>query len=205
MIYTIEFELPDNETVIKNIKTARVSWSVWGYSGVTHAQPVDKDTNVPVKDCISRQAAIEVIDAVFPVDPMKSEYAQGIACGAALAKTYVEQLPSAQPEHTNSWYINSWCIDCKEYDTENKCCPRYNRVIKQTLDDAYRHGETEAEARFHSEIVRCKYCKHFEYDHPYIIQGVPVLGHEVCNAWGNGCKTDENGYCFLAERRTDGV
>lgn len=47
---------------------------------------------------ISRQAAIEVIDAVFPVDPMKSEYAQGIACGAALAKTYVEQLPSEQPE-----------------------------------------------------------------------------------------------------------
>lgn len=49
-------------------------------------------------DTISRQAAIEVIDAVFPVDPMKSEYAQGIACGAALAKTYVEQLPPAQPE-----------------------------------------------------------------------------------------------------------
>jgi hypothetical protein len=51
-----------------------------------------------MSDLISRQAAIEVIDAVFPVDPMKSEYAQGIACGAALAKTYVEQLPSAQPE-----------------------------------------------------------------------------------------------------------
>ncbi len=49
-------------------------------------------------DLISRQAAIDVIDAVFPVDPMKSEYAQGIACGAALAKTYVEQLPSAQPD-----------------------------------------------------------------------------------------------------------
>lgn len=54
------------------------------------------------------------------------------------------------------------------------------------------------------EVVRCKDCKHFEYDHPYIIQGVPVLGHEVCNAWGDGCKTDENGYCFMAERRTDG-
>ena len=51
-----------------------------------------------MSDLISRQAAIEVIDAVFPVDPMKSEYAQGIACGAALAKTYVEQLQSAQPE-----------------------------------------------------------------------------------------------------------
>ena len=51
-----------------------------------------------MSDLISRQAAIEVIDAVFPVDPMKSEYAQGIACGAALAKTYVEQLPPAEPE-----------------------------------------------------------------------------------------------------------
>jgi len=54
------------------------------------------------------------------------------------------------------------------------------------------------------DIIRCKDCKHFEYDHPYVIQGVPILGHEVCNAWGDGCKTDENGYCFLAERRTDG-
>lgn len=47
---------------------------------------------------IKRQAAIEVIDAAFPVDPMKSEYTQGLACGVALAKTYVEQLPSAQPK-----------------------------------------------------------------------------------------------------------
>jgi hypothetical protein len=51
-----------------------------------------------MNDLIIRQAVIDAIDAVFPVDPMKSEYAQGIACGAALAKTYVEQLPSAQPE-----------------------------------------------------------------------------------------------------------
>lgn len=53
------------------------------------------------------------------------------------------------------------------------------------------------------EIIRCKDCKHFHYDMPYVIQGIPVLAHEVCNAWGDGCKTDENGWCFLAERRTD--
>ena len=63
-------------------------------------------------DSISRQAAIEVIDAVFPVDPMKSEYAQGVACGAALAKTYVEQLPSAQPEIIR-------CKDC-EYGEQDE-------------------------------------------------------------------------------------
>lgn len=49
-------------------------------------------------DTISRQAAIDAIEAVFPVDPMKSEFAQGVACGAALSKIYIEQLPSAQPE-----------------------------------------------------------------------------------------------------------
>lgn len=64
--------------------------------------------NVPKEDLISRKAAIEVIDAVFPVDPMKSEYAQGIACGAALAKTYVEHLPSAKSEIIH-------CKDCKHY------------------------------------------------------------------------------------------
>ena len=101
-------------------------------------------------DLISRQAAIDVIDKIFPADPMRNDYTQGITCGAALAEEYIKQLPSAQPE-----------------------------------------------------IVRCRDCKHFDYNHPYIIQGVPVLGHEVCNAWGDGCKTDEDGYCFLAERRTD--
>lgn len=50
-------------------------------------------------DLINRQQAIDAIDAIFPVDPMKTEYAQGIACGAALAKTYIEQLPSAQPDY----------------------------------------------------------------------------------------------------------
>ena len=54
------------------------------------------------------------------------------------------------------------------------------------------------------EIVRCKDCKHFHYDMPYVIQGVPVLGHEVCDFWGDGCKTSDNGFCSYAERRTDG-
>ena len=52
-------------------------------------------------------------------------------------------------------------------------------------------------------IVRCKECKHFHYDMPYVIQGIPILGHEVCDFWGDGCKTNENGFCSYAERRTD--
>ena len=51
-------------------------------------------------------------------------------------------------------------------------------------------------------IVRCKDCKHFEYDHVANINGIPlVVAHEICTRWGDGVKTSENGYCFLAERR----
>lgn len=56
---------------------------------------------------ISRQAAIEAIDAVFPVDPMMSEYTQGRTCGAALAKLYVELLPSVQLERNKG----KWIVD----------------------------------------------------------------------------------------------
>lgn len=52
------------------------------------------------------------------------------------------------------------------------------------------------------EIVRCKDCKHFEYDHVENVNGIPlVVAHEICTRWGDGVKTSENGYCFLAERR----
>jgi len=39
MKYVIEFDLPDNDTVMNNIKTAWVGWTVWGYSGIAHAKP----------------------------------------------------------------------------------------------------------------------------------------------------------------------
>ena len=28
---------------------------------------------------------------------------------------------------------DEWCTDCKEYDTEKKCCPRFNKVIREAL------------------------------------------------------------------------
>lgn len=98
-------------------------------------------------DLIDRQTAIDTLDKHLRTTDVPVSY-PGII--SALTE-WLNELPSAQPEQTNSCYTNSWCIDCKEYDTENKCCPRYNRVIQQTLDDAYMHGETEAEARFHAQ------------------------------------------------------
>lgn len=40
-------------------------------------------------------------------------------------------MPSAQPEYK----LDEWCEDCKEYDHERHCCPRFNRVIRETLEE----------------------------------------------------------------------
>ena len=46
----------------------------------------------------------------------------------------------------------------------------------------------------------CKDCKYFEYDSVKKVDGIPlIVAHEICNKWGGGCKTKEDGYCYLFE------
>ena len=46
----------------------------------------------------------------------------------------------------------------------------------------------------------CKDCKYFEYDSVAKVDGIPlIVAHEICSKWGDGCKTKEDGYCFLYE------
>ena len=88
--------------------------------------------------------------------------------------------------------------------------PKEHIKIFKSIDDASETGWNEALSCVNMlppaepEIIKCKDCKHFHYDMPYVIQGLPVFGHEVCDFWGGGCKTTEDGYCSYAERRTDG-
>lgn len=98
------------------------------------AQPeVAKDTNVPINDCISRRAAICTIRTLYPGMPFiprnrgewMEQYKQYME-----AERVLEQLPAAHRP------VDEWCTDCSEYDTERKCCPRFNRVIRSALDDA---------------------------------------------------------------------
>ena len=47
---------------------------------------------------------------------------------------------------------------------------------------------------------KCKNCKYFEYDSVAKVDGIPlIVAHEICSRWGDGCKTSEDGYCFLFE------
>ncbi len=51
----------------------------------------------------------------------------------------------------------------------------------------------------------CKDCKFFEYDSIAKVDGIPlIVAHEICNKWGDGCKTKEDGYCFLFEPKMEG-
>ena len=50
------------------------------------------------------------------------------------------------------------------------------------------------------KMERCKDCKYFEYDSVRKVNGIPlIVAHEICKRWGDGCRTKEDGYCFLFE------
>lgn len=52
------------------------------------------------------------------------------------------------------------------------------------------------------KIGHCKECKYFEYDSVANVGGIPlIVAHEICNKWGDGCKTSEEGFCFLFEQK----
>ena len=90
-----------------------------------------------MSDLISRQAAINVLEKILPANPLKSEYTQGITCGAALAIERVKQLPSAQPEIIR-------CKECKHwiagYITDNDDfiapkCDKYQQMARHSSND----------------------------------------------------------------------
>ena len=50
----------------------------------------------------------------------------------------------------------------------------------------------------------CRDCKYFEYDSVAKVDGIPlIVAHEICSKWGDGCKTMEDGYCFLFKPKVE--
>lgn len=90
-------------------------------------------------DLISRQAAIDAVKKnTFRLTFAEEQNCEGhVAWSAnAIYSDVIEgallELPSAQSEP----HYDEWCTDCKEYDHARHCCPRWNRVIRETLKDA---------------------------------------------------------------------
>lgn len=76
-------------------------------------------------DTIYRQAAIDVARKCRVIEVTPAH----MLIDKAEVMTELMMLPSAQPD------LDEWCRDCKEYDKERHSCPRWNRVIRQTVED----------------------------------------------------------------------
>ena len=84
---------------------------------------------------------------------------------------------------------------------------RYDEIMSMDWKNGRRFFDEEIRAihdgkalEQQPKIGHCKDCKYFEYDSVAKVDGIPlIVAHEICNKWGNGCKTKEDGYCFLYE------
>lgn len=77
-------------------------------------------------------------------------------------------------------------------------CPYYEPDIMFDEKDEYDMGKCTYKQE--PKTGHCKDCKYFEYDSVANVDGIPlIVAHEICSKWGDGCKTKEDGYCFLFE------
>ena len=83
--------------------------------------------SVQCEDAVSRQI---VIDTIYN-ELDKIDYVP--QCVYDRLEKALKQLPSVTPKQ--EYNLNETCTDCKEYDHERHCCPRFNRVIQQTLKE----------------------------------------------------------------------
>ena len=115
-----------------------------------------------MSDLISRQAAIDIErNATVDTNPSHFEvhqkftqflddaeissfgrwqWSNGFNTALTAVRIDLKKLPSAQHEID----FDEWCVDCKEYDHDKHCCPRFNKVIRRTVAEMKEgdHGYT---------------------------------------------------------------
>ena len=80
----------------------------------------------------------------------------------------------------------------------------YTRLFDNGVDNYDDAVDMAKAIRKGTPLNSCKDCKYFETDVIAKVGEIPlIVGHEMCSKWGDGCKTNENGFCFLAERKGD--
>jgi len=141
----------------------------------------EKRTETHACDCISRADVEQTVednilcythsDRPIDQDP-DTECHKAIRMALRMLRKDLRKLPSVQPQRTDEW-----CTDCAEYDSEKHCCPRFNRVIRQTLSEQ-------------PKIIHCRDCKYADED-------------IVCQNDKGLAIQDGDDFCSFAEGRTD--
>ena len=130
-------------------------------------------------DVIRRQSVLDAITA--SINQYGGRYTAEQLNMWGLFTQMIKEMPSAEEESFE------WCTDCKEYDQEKHCCPRWNKVIKKTIDE------------MKPKIVHCGECRHYVFVDDrmdmFPIRGCSVTGFR---------DVDAGDFCSRAERRKDG-
>lgn len=126
-------------------------------------------------------------------------------CGRKVMKEFVHKVkiePWYDPKMVGRVYRRDFdcCEECAKA-IEHRLIMIENNWLWHGKDPNRRYKNWELKDRKEQpKIGHCKSCKYFEYDSVAKVDGIPlIVAHEVCNKWGDGCKTKEDGYCFLFE------
>lgn len=111
--------------------------------------------------------------------------------------------------------LAEWLRDYKRLKEREPCEDAISRQAVLDIVDSYSESQSNVEdvtqdimsdimalssVKQESKTGHCKGCKYFEYDSVAKVDGIPlIVAHEICSKWGDGCKTKEDGYCFLFE------
>ena len=77
-------------------------------------------------------------------------------------------------------------------------------ALSTEVQDAIEQCVNYVKYTLHTPLQKCKDCRYFETDVLVPCVDIPlIIGHEVCTKWGGGCRTKEDGYCFLFEAKED--
>lgn len=148
----------------------------------------------PCTDAVSRDEAINTaIDAVDDWDGGTNLHRTEIITNA------MKQLPSVNPQPCDDAISRKAVFNAIEREDKWLLAAKGHNGLTEIAFSGLK-ARIDALPSVTQKSGKCKNCKYFEYDSVAKVDGVPlIVAHEICSRWGEGCKTREDGYCFLYE------
>ena len=135
------------------------------------------DEMKPVRcGCGGEAKVIMLIPEVYAVECSKCWIRTG-----SPAKTEAEAVTAWNRAMGVDRKLDEWCTDCKEYDHEKQCYHRWNRVIKNVVDEVrekYDERTAKVETVEKPNVYKCGECGQYFHSTAW---GSPV---EYCSRCG---------------------
>ena len=81
---------------------------------------------------LARQRVLDTRTS-FPDGSLNPAYVRYMA--QLSERTRFKEMIYDEPSAERDYKFDEWCTECKEYDKERHCCPRFNAVIRSALEE----------------------------------------------------------------------